>query len=110
MAAGTLITLGGNLEDPRNSKASDYSPVGPSGAAGSSSGSGQLVKQTVEQEGPRHTNDSGENTPSTWGSEDKGFTVQVNKGEGAGQSSLSYKGSVDFNTGQMSPESVDQKY
>ena len=105
----SLIKLGGNLEQPRDSKPSDYPAVGPMGAAGESSGAGKLVKQTVNQEGPRHSEDSGENTPSVGGKVD-GFTVQKNKGEGAGQSSLSYKGSVDCKTGQMSPEAVDQTY
>lgn len=49
MAVGTLISLGGNLENPRDSKPSDYSAVGPTGAEGSSSGEGQLVKQSPTQ-------------------------------------------------------------
>jgi hypothetical protein len=109
MSAGNLITLGGNLEDPRNAKASDFPAVGPMGAAGESSGAGQLVKQTTNQEGPRNTQDSGDQTPSVWG-KDGEFTVTKNKGEGAGQSSLSYKGSVDFETGSMVPNAVAQTY
>ncbi len=104
-----LIKLGGNLESPRNSKASDYPAVGPMGAAGEASGKGQLVKQTMNQEGPRHTQDGGENTPSVWG-KDGEFAVQKNKGEGEGGSSLSIKGSVDLKTGQMSPEACKQDY
>ena len=109
MAVGSLTKLGGNLESPRDSKPSDYPAVGPSGAAGEASGAGQLVKQTLNQEGPRQSEDSGENTPSVWGKVE-GYAVAKNKGEGAGQSSLSYKGSVDCKTGQMSPEAVDQTY
>ncbi len=109
MSVGTLVKLGGNLDTPRDSKPSDYPAVGPSGAYGEESGEGKLIKLTQNQEGPRHAQDSGENTPSVWGKQD-GFTVQKNKGEGAGQSSLSYKGSVDCKTGQMSPEAHDQDY
>ena len=109
MAVGTLTKLGGNLESPRDSKPSDYPAVGPMGAAGEASGAGQLVKQTMNQEGPRHTQDGGENTPSEWGKAD-GFTVAKSKGEGEGGSSLSIKGSVDFNSGQMSPEACKQDY
>ena len=109
MAVGTLIKLGGNLDTPRDSKPSDYPAVGPSGAAGEASGKGQLVKQTMNQEGPRHSEDSGENTPSVWGKVE-GNTVQKSKGEGEGGSSLSIKGSVDLKTGQMSPEACKQDY
>ena len=106
---GKLISLGGNLENPRDSKPTDYPSVGPSGAAGSSSGAGKLVTQTTNQEGPRHTEDGGENTPSEWGID--GMVVAVNKGEGGTAStSLSIKGSVDLSTGEMSPEAKDQTY
>lgn len=109
MSVGSLISLGGNLENPRDSKPSDYPAVGPSGAEGSSSGAGTLVKQTTNQEGPRNTQDSGDQTPSVWG-KDGEFSVTTSKGEGAGQSSLSYKGSVDFNSGEMSPAACKQDY
>lgn len=49
MAVGTLVKSGGNLENPRDSKPSDYPAVGPTGAEGSSSGEGQLVKQSPTQ-------------------------------------------------------------
>ena len=103
---GGLIKLGGNLESPRDAKASDFSAVGPMGAAGESSGAGQLVKQTENQEGPRHSEDDGENTPSKWGKVD-GFVVQKNKGEGAGQSTIKCDWGVDFNTGQTVPNARD---
>jgi hypothetical protein len=109
MAVGTLIKLGGNLEQPRDSKPSDYPAVGPQGPAGESSGAGKLMKLTQNQEGPMHTQDSGDQTPSVWGKTD-GFTVQKSKGEGEGGSSLSIKGSVDLKTGQMSPEACKQTY
>jgi hypothetical protein len=108
--SGGLISLSGNLEDPRNAKASDFPAVGPMGPAGMAEGAGKLVTLTEMQEGPRHVNDSGENTPSTWGSEDKGFTVMKNKGEGVGSSSISYKGSIDCETGQMVPNAAQQTY
>lgn len=108
---GSLISLGGNLETPRDSKPSDYPSVGPSGAAGMSSGAGQLVKQTMNQEGARHAADSGENTPSVWGQAGKEFMPSVNKGEGGSPStSVSIPGSIDCNTGQMSPNAVAQTY
>lgn len=106
--SGGLIKLGGNLEDPRNAKASDFSAVGPMGAAGESSGAGQLVKQTLTQEGPRHTQDGGENSSSVWG-KDGEFPVVKNKGEGSGQSSIKCDWGVDFETGQSVPN-VASKY
>jgi hypothetical protein len=105
MAQGTLISLGGNLEHPRDSKPSDYPSVGPSGAAGMSSGAGQLVKQTDAQEGPSRTQDSGEQTPSVWGKAD--FPVQVNKGEGGSPSTaVKCDWSVSLETGAISPDLV----
>lgn len=100
---GKLIALGGNLESPREAKGSDWPNVGASGPAGQASGQNQLITQTENQCGPRHTQDSGDNTPSVWGS-DGGFTVMKNKGEsGSAPVSMSYKrGGVDFETGQMS--------
>jgi hypothetical protein len=107
---GSLIALGGNLEQPRDSKPSDYPAVGPTGSAGEASGAGKLVTQTEAQEGPRHTQDSGENTPSDWGKAD-GFTVQKNKGEGAGQTDVKCSWSVDFDSGQTIPNAaMDDKY
>jgi len=106
----TLITLGGNLEQPRLSKPSDYSSVGPSGPAGEAKGAGQLVKQTENQEGPRHVRDDGENTPSNWG-KDYGFTIGVSKGEG-GEPATSVKcdWAVSFDTGQISPPIEKESY
>ena len=111
MAVGNgLISLNGNLEQPRDSKPSDYPAVGPQGAAGESSGAGKLVKQTVNQEGPRHTQDSGENSPSVWG-KDGEFTVQKNKGEGSGGSAVKCDWAVDFKSGQTVPNAMmDDKY
>ena len=100
-ASGDLIKLGGNLEDPRNAKASDWPNVGASGSEGEASGAGKLVDLTMNQEGPRHVADSGENTPSVWGNAAQ-FAVSKNKGEGGmASTSLSYKGSVDLNSGEQ---------
>ena len=112
MTVGSLISLGGNLEDPRNAKASDFgSGDYASGPAGSSSGAMQLVKQTTTQEGPMHTADSGDQTPSVWGQAGKAFPVAKNKGEGGmASTSVSYKGAIDCNTGQMVPNSEQQTY
>lgn len=98
------------MEQPRDSKPSDYPAVGPMGAAGESSGAGKLLKLTMNQEGPRHSEDSGENTPSVWGKVD-GYTVMKNKGEGAGQTDVKCDWSVDFKTGQTVPNAMmDDKY
>lgn len=105
MAVGTLTKLGGNLESPRNSSPSDYPAVGPSGAAGTQSGAGQLVKMSKEQEGPRHTEDSGDNTPSVWGV--KGFNVGKSKGE---STSVKCNWSVDLSSGQISPSVMTDPY
>lgn len=106
---GALVKLGGNLEDPRNAKASDWPNVGSSGPAGESSGAGKLVTQTESQEGPQHTQDSGEHTASVWGKAD--FPVMKNKGEGGmASTAVSIKGSVDLNSGQMVPDATDQTY
>ena len=107
---GKLIALGGNLESPRESKASDWPNVGSSGSVGEASGAGKLIMQTENQCGPRHTQDSGDNTPSKWGM-DGGFTVAKNKGEsGSAPASMSIKGSIDLETGQMSPDATQQTY
>jgi len=110
MTVGSLISLGGNLEDPRNAKASDFgSGDYASGPAGSSSGAMQLVKQTTTQEGPMHTQDSGEGSPSVWGKAD--FPVGKNMGEGGTKSTaLSIPCSVNLNTGQMEPTADKQTY
>ena len=103
MTVGSLISLGGNLEDPRNAKASDFgSGDYASGPAGQASGENQLVKQTTTQEGPMHTQDSGEGSPSVWGKAD--FPVGKSKGEG-GMASTAVKcdWAVDFNSGQTVP-------
>ena len=102
---GKLIALGGNLENPRDAKPSDWASVGPTGAAGSSSGEGKLVTQTQNQEGPRHSADSGPNTPSVWGEAGKEYPVTVSKGEG-GTASTAVKcdWSVDLSSGGVSPD------
>jgi hypothetical protein len=86
-----LIKLGGNLENPRDCKPSDFPEIGPTGPAGSSSGDGQLVKQTFNQEGPRHSQDDGE---AEW-------TVGVSKGEGGSPSTaIKISASVDLDSGE----------
>ena len=95
-----LISLGGNLEQPRMSKPSDYPAIGPSGAEGMSSGAGQLVKQSTAQEGPMHTQDSGDQTPSVWGKAE-GFTVGQAKNGGT---AVKCDWSVSLETGMVSPD------
>lgn len=101
-----LIKLGGNLESPREAKATDWPNVGASGPAGQESGRNQLVKLTETQEGPMHTQDSGDNTPSVWGKVE-GFAVSKSKSQ---STSVSFKGSVDLVSGQMVPDSTQQTY
>lgn len=106
---GKLIALGGNLESPRESKPTDWPNVGASGPAGQESGRNKLISLTDEQESPRRAQDSGDQTPSVWGV--KGFDVSKNKGEsGTAPTSVSIKGSVNCETGQMSPEAYLQTY
>jgi hypothetical protein len=104
MAIGSLIELGGNLCNPAASKPSDYTVGGPSvGAAGSTpAGANKLITQTYNQESPRSTQDSGDQTPSVWGKAD--FPVGVSGGESYLKSAaVSIPQSVDFNSGQISP-------
>lgn len=105
---GGLIQLPGNLESPRQAKASDWSVTGATGAAGEASGQNKLIKLTQNQEGPMHVQDSGDQTPSVWGKEGQ-FAVGVNKGEGSGQSDVKCSWSVDLKSGQISPN-ASEKY
>ena len=52
MAVGTKIELGGNLENPRDSKPSDYPAVGPSGPAGQAEGENKLVVKSADPSEP----------------------------------------------------------
>ena len=110
----SLIKLGGNLENPAAAKASDFPAVGPTGAAGTSSGAGKLIIQTVNQVGPRHTEDGGIAMPVPSDRSRviaENFKVSVNGGEGGTKSTaVSIPGSVDLSTGQMSPLARDQRY
>lgn len=112
--ADTLIKLGGNLEDPRNAKPSDWPAVGPTGAAGMAMGQDKLIKQTMNQDGPRHTEDGGDGMPVPTDRSrviSENFKVSVNMGEaGMKPMAVSIPGSVDFVTGQMSPEARMQTY
>lgn len=99
-----LISLGGNLCCPANSKPSDYTVGGPSiGAPGSTPpGNNKLISQTQNQEGPQHTQDSGDMTPSVWGK--AGFPSTVSIGESYIRSKpLAIPQSIDFTSGQISP-------
>lgn len=100
-----LIKLAGNLANPRDSKPSDYSPVGPTGPEGSSSGAGKLVSQTFNQQGPQHSQDSGEHTQAEWGKAE--WTVGK---ASEGSTAVSYKGAVDLQSGQMVPGAKEQTY
>lgn len=104
---GGLVKLGGNLDEPRNASGKDWPNVGSSGSAGEASGAGKLVSQTLNQEGPRHTQDTGENTPSRWAVE--GFDVAKNKGEG-GMSSTAVKcdWAVDLSDGDTVPNAAEK--
>ena len=101
-----LIKLGGNLESPRQCKPSDFPAVGPSGPEGEAKGAGQLVQMSEAQESPRSTQDDGDQTPSNWSKD----TWTVGKNVGGKGTSLSYKGSVDFKTGQMVPNAKEETY
>jgi hypothetical protein len=52
-----LMKLSGNLESPRQCKASDFPGVGPTGPKGEAKGAGELVKQTKEQASPQDAKD-----------------------------------------------------
>ena len=106
MAIGDLVKLNGGLESPRQCKPSDFPAVGPTGAEGSSSGAGQLVKQTDAQMSPRRVGDSGDQKPSVWGKDE----WKVGKSSSEAGTSVSFKGSVDLKCGQMVPCACDQKY
>jgi hypothetical protein len=101
---GGLVKLGGNLEQPRDSKPSDWPAIGPSGPEGEAKGANQLLKQTPNQEGPMHTQDSGDMTPSVWGKDE--FKVGQAKSD---STSVSIPYSVDCTTGQISPNVASQK-
>ena len=110
----SLIKLGGNLDNPAASKPSDYPAVGPTGAAGMSSGAGKLVPQNTNQDGPRHTEDGGPGMPVPSDRSrviSENFKVSVNGGEGGMKSTaVSIPGSVDLSSGAMSPTADKQTY
>ena len=106
MAVGSLVKLGGNLENPRDSKPSDYPAVGPTGAEGASSGDGQLVKQTPNQWRPMGTQDSGDQTPSVWGKAE----WTVGKSTGGAGTSVSCPVSVDLEKGYFVPDVRTKPY
>lgn len=110
----SLIKLGGNLEDPRNSKPSDYPAVGPMGAAGMAMGQDKLVPMTTNQWMPMHTEDGGPGMPVPTDRSrviSENFKVSMNGGEaGMKPMAVSIPGSVDFKTGSMSPTFDKQKY
>lgn len=106
MAIGDLVKLNGGLESPRQCKPSDFPAVGPTGPEGSSSGAGQLVKQTAEQLAPSSVQDNGDQTPSNWSKD----TWKVGKSTGEQGTSVSFKGAVDLACGCMVPNAKEQKY
>lgn len=110
----SLITLGGNLLEPRNSKPSDYPAVGPMGAAGMESGMNKLVPMTTNQWMPMHTEDDGPGTPVPTDRSRviaMNFPISKNGGEsGMKPMAVSIPGSVDLATGQMSPMAEMQTY
>jgi hypothetical protein len=110
----SLITLGGNLESPGDSKASDYPAVGPSGPAGMAMGKDKLVKQTVTQEGPQHTEDDGPGKPVPSDRSrviSENFKVSTNGGEAGtkpGEVKPLWPCGVDFEDGQMTTNATMQ--
>lgn len=56
-----------------------------------------LVSQSENQEGPRHLEDGGENTPSVWGKGGNSFKPGQNS---EGSTSVSHSCSVDLVTGK----------
>ena len=100
---GSLISLPGNLESPRQAKPSDWSVTGATGAAGEASGQNKLVKLTDTQEGPRHTQDSGENTPSVWGKAE--FAVGKAKSQ---STDVSWGCAVDLKSGATVPTAAEK--
>lgn len=102
---GGLVSLPGNLESPRQAKSSEFGSGNyASGPAGMASGQNQLVKQTMTQEGPMHTQDSGDQTPSVWGKAD--FPVAKNAGEGGPAGAVKCDWTVNLASGQISPDIV----
>lgn len=105
-----LIKLGGNLESPRDAKATDWPNIGSTKPKDFTAGQDQLIKLTSEQEGPRHTEDGGDGQPVPT---DRGAVVakhfKVAKNS-EGNKSVSFKGSVDLKSGQMVPCARDEKY
>ena len=101
---GGLIKMGGNLENPRDAKATDWPSVGPTGAEGEASGKNKLITQTLNQEGPRHAEDGGVNEPSVWGNTGQ-FAPAKSKGEsGTAPTSMTSKRCVvNLENGQMIP-------
>jgi len=84
----------------------------PEDSSGGSQGAGleqqdKLVPESSLQEMPRHNADdgpgsSGAGTPSVWGKEGKGFSVEKNKGEGdMAATAVSIAEGVDFIGGQI---------
>ena len=103
----SLIKLGGNLEDPRNSKPSDYPAVGPMGAAGMAMGKDKLATQTQNQWMPMHTEDDGPGTPVPTDRSrviSENFKVSVSGGEAGMKPTTitqSWPCGVDLKDGQM---------
>lgn len=100
--ADQLIVLDGNLSSPGNAKASDFKVSVP--AAGQAEGANQLFKDSENQCGPRHTEDSG--AAGGYGTPVPGdrsrviaanFKIQQNTGDAG--TAVSVPASVDFKDG-----------
>jgi hypothetical protein len=98
MDKNSLVSLPGNLENPRNTTASDF-PSSGGMKAGMAEGKNELTKQSENQEGPRHAEDSGDGTPSVWGKGGKGFSVGQSKSETG--TAMSGREGVDFVSGKI---------
>lgn len=97
-----LIVLDGNLSSPANAKASDFKVAVP--AAGMAEGANKLISDSVNQCGPRHTEDGGEG--AGYGTPVPGdrsrviaANFKVGQNDGGAGTSVSVAASVDFKNG-----------
>ena len=107
----SLVSLGENMTNPYNAKASDFSVTAASlGPHGQAEGENVLVPQSEYQESPRCVEsedgmgEHGAGTPAEWGKGGKAFKVSVNGGEGANPGQESSRNSVDLVTGRIEGE------
>lgn len=90
-----LVSLGQNQSNPYDAKASEFPNPG-GGKVGMAEGKNELVKQSYNQEGPRHAEDGGHLEPSVWGKGGKEFKVSRNS---EGSTDVKHSNSVNLATG-----------